>query len=132
MTQERSVTMIPQPVVGSPSCAMATDLDGQTASTAATLSERGSTSRLRRYSTAVQAEVSGDISFGTVFLDMTRISLEDGNKTCKAALGYSFAAGTSDGNCIQRRSCRVKWNRSWDVRFLPRTDGAKFFLGFDQ
>ena len=48
-----------------------------------------------------QTEVEGPVSFIHQWIDMTdqQVLLPDGTtvKTCKPALGYSFAAGTTDG-----------------------------------
>lgn len=48
-----------------------------------------------------QTEVSGPVDFIHQWIDMTNqeVELEDGTtaKTCKPAMGYSFAAGTTDG-----------------------------------
>jgi hypothetical protein len=46
--------------------------------------------------------LAGDIDFRHAFLDMSAISVESSNytqagKTCRAAMGFSFAAGTTDG-----------------------------------
>lgn len=46
--------------------------------------------------------VSGDIDYRHVFIDMTSVQVQESNftragKTCKAAMGFSFAAGTTDG-----------------------------------
>lgn len=46
--------------------------------------------------------LAGDIDFRHAFLDMSTISVEASNhtragKTCRAAMGFSFAAGTTDG-----------------------------------
>ena len=42
-------------------------------------------------------EVTGPIDFVHQFVDMEDYTLSDGSKTCTAAMGYSFAAGTADG-----------------------------------
>ena len=42
-------------------------------------------------------EVTGPIDFIHQFVDMEQYTLSDGSKTCTAAMGYSFAAGTADG-----------------------------------
>ena len=46
---------------------------------------------------------AGGISYRHKFIDMTSISVEASNftragKTCPAAMGFSFAAGTTDGD----------------------------------
>ena len=41
--------------------------------------------------------MTGPIDFVHQFVDMEDYTLSDGSKTCTAAMGYSFAAGTADG-----------------------------------
>ena len=46
--------------------------------------------------------VAGMVSYRHKFVDMTRVIVEESNftragKTCPAAMGFSFAAGTTDG-----------------------------------
>jgi len=52
------------------------------------------------YSSAAN-QVSGKISYRHMFVDMTNVTVtKDGQnigRTCRAAMGYSFAAGTTDG-----------------------------------
>ena len=48
-----------------------------------------------------QTQVNGPVDFIHQWIDMTNQEVELGNgttvKTCKPAMGYSFAAGTTDG-----------------------------------
>ena len=49
---------------------------------------------------------AGSISYRHKFIDMTRVIVEASNftqpgKTCPAAMGFSFAAGTTDGETLQ-------------------------------
>ncbi|RKO84262.1 Neutral/alkaline nonlysosomal ceramidase, partial [Blyttiomyces helicus] len=44
---------------------------------------------------------TGPVLFRHAFVDMTDVVLPDGNHTCKPAMGYSFAAGTTDGVATQ-------------------------------
>ena len=45
---------------------------------------------------------AGPIDFRHAFLDMTKVTVKEGpytraGRTCPAAMGFSFAAGTTDG-----------------------------------
>lgn len=66
------------------------------------IAERQFTKSFELFSDAASfVEVNGPVSFIHQFVDMTDydVLLEDGTtvKTCKPAMGYSFAAGTTDG-----------------------------------
>nr|QOL01216.1 putative extracellular protein TR9_024 [Trebouxia lynnae] len=58
--------------------------------------------KARELLTSASEEVSGPIDFRHAFLDMTNIQVREGphtraGRTCPAAMGFSFAAGTTDG-----------------------------------
>jgi neutral ceramidase len=51
---------------------------------------------------------AGGVSYRHRFVDMTKVVVEESNftragKTCPAAMGFSFAAGTTDG--VSQPSC---------------------------
>lgn len=55
-----------------------------------------------RSCTLHKPDVAGPIDFRHAFLDMTNIQVKEGphtraGRTCPAAMGFSFAAGTTDG-----------------------------------
>lgn len=58
--------------------------------------------KARELLTSATEEVTGPIDFRHAFLDMTGIDVREGpntraGRTCPAAMGFSFAAGTTDG-----------------------------------
>ena len=56
-------------------------------------------------------EVTGPIDFIHQFVDMEQYTLSDGSKTCTAAMGYSFAAGTADGPSTLLPHVSENWHR---------------------
>lgn len=58
--------------------------------------------KARELLTSATEDVSGPIDFRHAFLDMTNVEVKEGpytraGRTCPAAMGFSFAAGTTDG-----------------------------------
>ena len=78
---------------------------------------------------------AGPIDFRHAFLDMTGIDVREGpntraGRTCPAAMGFSFAAGTTDGMyvscfhlprpdpfqlCVVQHACTLPVPRDWNI-----------------
>ena len=66
---------------------------------------------LRCSHNAVSGVTTGPVDYRHAFLDMRNLEVMEspytrGGKTCPAAMGFSFAAGTTDGAAFPRSSCK--------------------------
>jgi neutral ceramidase len=79
--------------------------------------------KAKRLFDSATLKVSGPIGAAHQYIDMSNIVLQTSNgtvSTCKPAMGYSFAAGTTDGEEIISPNLEVtiiNKIRSWCIRF---------------